>query len=267
MKKGQGSPIILVAFVIFIALVGLWWTFVYVPAGSIGILDHLGSVDPNPIPPGMHYAGFTSKIEVMDTRVQKAQYDTTAASKDLQDVKAQLAVNYQIIPAQAPTIYKELGLDYAETVIHPIVQETIKAEMAKYNAEELISNREQVVGGIRDALSAKLQERGIQVAEVSITNFDFSEAFNKAIEDKQVAQQKALEAYNKLQETNYTAQGLSLQAKVIEIKRLDIQQALIEKWDGHLPQYMIVSQGSQGMFMQLPQGVVGNNGSTESGSG
>lgn len=238
-KYGQGSAGAGFALLfIGLAIGAFFWVMMswdYVPAGSVGVKDHLGVIDDKELDAGWWYTGFFTSTLEFSTRTQKVEYGASAASSDLQTVETSIAVNYDLDADKASDIYRELGMDYEDKVIRPIVQEAVKSQTAKYKAEELIKNRENVKASITDYLQAKLDPYGLNVKEVAITNFDFSDSFNEAIEAKQVAEQNALRAENQLREMEFNAKAMELQRSVIEIKKLDIQQAFIDKWNGQLP--------------------------------
>lgn len=241
-KIGAAVVMLIIAFLVM----GM---FDYIPAGTVGVVSDLGNIRDTPLEPGVHYTGLFASTINMDTRIQKVQYDASAASKDLQVVHTKIAVNFHIRPSRAPTIFKNIGEGYEDVIIQPILQEAVKSQTAKYNAEELITQREHIKDDVTQYLTGKLAEQGIDVTEVSITNFDFSTAFNEAIEQKQVAAQNVLKAENNLKATEYDAKALEIQSKLIEIKKLDLSRAFIDKWDGHMPMY--ITQGS-GMLTMLP---------------
>jgi len=148
-------------------------------------------------------------------------------------------------------MYSNIGLNYNERVIDPAVKESFKAAAARYTAEELISKREALKTEVRNYLRERLQVYGIVVVELSITDFEFSQEFNKAIESKQTAEQNALrakrdldrirvEAEQKIASARAEAEALRLQRQVIspeliELRKIEAQIKAIEKWDGKLP--------------------------------
>ena len=245
MRSGLFVTFGIVAFVVLIALI---IGYDQVPAGNVGVLDTFGEVDSIPKQPGLWWTGVFTDTVPMSIQIQKAEYDASAASKDLQVVSTQVALNFRLNPSSAPELYKNIGIGYQDVIIQPIVQEAVKSQTAKYNAEELITQRESVKAQITDYITLKLQDKGLMVTEVAITNFEFGREFNKAIEMKQVAEQKAIEARHKLAEMEFTSQAMELQKEVIEIKKLDIQQQWIAKWDGQLPNVMT----SGGMLLEMP---------------
>ena len=131
------------------------------------------------------------------------------------------------------------------------MKESFKAAAARYTAEELISKREALKTEVRNYLRERLQVYGIVVVELSITDFEFSQEFNKAIESKQTAEQNALrakrdldrirvEAEQKIASARAEAEALRLQRQVvspelIELRKIEAQIKAIEKWDGKLP--------------------------------
>jgi regulator of protease activity HflC (stomatin/prohibitin superfamily) len=218
-----------------------------VSAGERAVLVTWGNPDMIPKSEGLHFKiPIAQSAVIMDVKTQKYQADLTAASKDLQDVKTTIAINYHIVPEDAAVIYKEIGLDYADKVIYPLEQETNKGITAQYTAEELITKREEVREKMKSSLREKLLPRGITVEEISIVNFEFSESFTLAIEAKVTAEQNALAAKNKLEQIKYEAQQIeataTAEAMAIKIKgdalrenpQL-VQLEAVKKWNGIMP--------------------------------
>lgn len=252
-KKGSAEVIAGVSVVVLIVLlITALMSFSYVGVGHVGVKNRLGVVASDYLNPGVYLVGPLTSVEKFDTRVQLTEYKASAASKDLQIVSTNIALNYRVDPTKAVEIYKTIGVDYSDIIITPAIQEVVKAATAHYNAEELVTNREKVKNEITDTITQKLRDKGLEVTQVAITNFDFSAEFNAAIEQKQVAQQAALTAENKLKEMQYTSQAMELQSKVIEIKKLDIQREWIAKWNGILPSQLISSGDTVDMLLSLP---------------
>lgn len=261
-KRASGNGIALgvfaIAFIIgiFVIIAG----FDYVPAGNIGVKDKLGIVNEIPVNPGVYWTGILTSTETFTTRIQLREYEASAASKDMQIVNTRIALNFKINPASAPEIYKTIGEDYQDIIITPVIQEAVKSSTAKYTAEQLITERPVVKNAITEYIIEKLENKGLLVTEVSITDFEFSEEFNDAIERKQVAEQDAMTAENKLKEMTFTSQAMKLQEEVIEIKKLDIemrklevQEKWISKWNGVMPNVVMNTNDEDTNFlMQIP---------------
>lgn len=233
-----------------IAVIGLTvfiLTFVYVNPGEVGIFYNglSGGIQQDYAQQGIHpVIPMFQYINKMSVRTQKAQYDASAASKDLQEVSSQVAINFQIESNDSVWVYQNLGPDYEQTIIHPKVQEIFKATASKFNAEELIQNREVVRQEAYSTLKESLSKYKIHLQELNIVNFNFSSDFNLAIEQKVVAQQKLLKAEIDLQTVkiaaNQTIVNASAQAEAFRLLNLTttplvLQQQAIAKWDGKLP--------------------------------
>ncbi|MDO0825695.1 prohibitin family protein [Desulfosporosinus nitroreducens] len=227
-------------------------SFVIVNAGHRGIVLQLGAVRPVVFTEGLHFKiPFIQDVIPIDVRVQKSQSDQTAASKDLQIVTTTVAVNFHLDPNQANTLYQSVGLSYGERIVDPAIGEAVKAVTAQYTAEELISKRSEVSSKIKETLSSKLATYYMILDEINITEFKFSQEFNNAIEQKQIAEQQALkanldlqrieiEAKQKIEQAKAEAESLRLQkqevtAELVKLREIEAQIKAIEKWDGKLP--------------------------------
>lgn len=244
------APLFLIVFLIKNSIV-------VIPAGFRGVVfDKFKGVRPVALPEGLNVVTpFLQDVFFYDIRVQKVEFAATAASKDLQSVRTKVAINFRPDAENVPQLHRNVGPEYAEKVIHPAVQEAVKATTARYTAEELITKREDVKNHIQQLLQAQASGAKIDVLETYITDFDFSTEFAKAIEAKQIAEQDALkakrdldririEAEQKIATAQAEARSLALQREaittnLIELRRIEAQRLAIEKWDGRLPQTML----------------------------
>jgi prohibitin 2 len=215
-------PAIIAVIIIFVILSS---SVKIVDGGFRGVLVKFGAIDTSvSLESGIHFIlPFRDQIVQFDVRTQKISEDTNAASKDLQNVATQVALNFHVDPNEVPAVYKQLGFDYSNVIIVPAIQESVKQITAQYNAEELISQREVVKDAILQALKARLAPYHIIVDTISITDFRFSDQFVQAIEQKVVAQQRALQAQNDLQRIQIEAQ--QAQAKAIGEQKANVAQA------------------------------------------
>lgn len=223
----------------------IWGTFGTVDAGNVGIKKRLGNVT------GLIEPGFYIKLPIIDdvlefnTQTQKEQTNAQAASSDLQTVTTTIAVNYNINSGKVIELYTRIGRDYTSKVIDPAIQEAVKAATAKFSAEQLITKRQDVRDHIKAQLVERLSADFINVTDVAIVNFDFSQSFNQAIEAKVTAEQNALAAKNKLEQVKFEAQqkvetaraeaeAIKIQAQAINSQGGADYVALkkTEKWDG-----------------------------------
>lgn len=110
---------------------------------------------------------------------------------DLQFVNITLRILHRPEPSKLPSIYMNIGFDYAERVLPSITNEVLKAVVAQFDAGELITQRETVSQRIETSLSERAAQFGIILDDISITHLSFSPEFTAAVEQKQVAQQEA----------------------------------------------------------------------------
>ena|SRR3990167_2758384 len=229
--------------------------FTIVNAGERAVVLKFGAVD-RVLNEGIHWVTpFVEDIEKLDVRTQKEQVTASAASKDLQNVSAEVALNFNLVPEKVGELWKNIGEDYKVRIIDPAIQEAVKAATAKYTAEELVTKRELVRDEMKSALTVRLTNEFISVTEVSIVDFNFSAQFNTAIEAKVTAEQNALAAKNKLEQIKFEAEQRIATAKAeaesirlqsdaannerfISLKKLEVQMKLAERWNGQLPQNM-----------------------------
>lgn len=268
------KSLIATAVVVVLALALATSSFVIVDSGHVGVIRTLGAVQMEALPEGFHLKKpFMDVIEEIDVRLRKTESRATAASKDLQVVSTNVAVQYSLNGSVAPLTFQKIGrADVVETtLIAPAIMESVKAVTAQYTAEELVTRRAEVKNGIQTAiedfinttLTQKEAVGAVTLANVAITDFDFSAEFNRAIEDKVRAEQEALQAVNeKLRrvtqaeaaaaERTLAADAEAYQIEVASKARADairreaealkdnptlIQLRIAEKWDGKLPQF------------------------------
>jgi regulator of protease activity HflC (stomatin/prohibitin superfamily) len=232
-----------------VVLILLFGAFFTIPAGYCGVLTTFGAASQTVLAPGLHFKiPIMQDIVKMNVQVQKNEQVEDAASLDLQVVKTTVATNWNIDDSDASWIYQKIGMEPAlnERIFQPVVSNAVKAVVAHYNAEELVTKRDQVRTQIDDLIRTNLKPYhvNVDVSGVSITDFQFSTDYASAIEQKQVAQQRAQQAEYELQQAKVEAerqiaqaQGQSEAQKLLQqtLTPQLIQQEAIAKWDGHLP--------------------------------
>lgn len=240
---GGLSSLVLIIFLLIL----VFNCFQVVGAGERGVVfSKFGGIQQGVRGEGLQFKiPFIQQIIPVDVRIQKAETDSSASSKDLQTVDSRIALNYHIAPDLAAQIYQEVGVLFKERLIDPSVQEAVKAVTAQFTAEELITRRAEVSIMIKEMLSERLVNRHILVDEFNIVDFNFSPVFNDAIEAKQKAEQDALKAQRDLERIKIEAEQKVTEAQAeAESQRLQretitdtiLQLRAIEKWDGVLPQ-------------------------------
>jgi prohibitin 2 len=209
-----------------------------VDAGHRGVLVQFGNVATDAsLDEGIHFVTpFRDSVIQMEVRTQKTVENAASASADLQDVTTQVALNYRIDPDNAQVVYQQLGFDYGNRVIAPAIQESVKQVTARFNAEELITKRETVKNQIEEQIKARLAPYNILVDTISITEFQFSEQFRKAVEAKVEAQQRALQAQNDLRR-------IEIEAQQNEAKAVGEQKANIARAEGVRQSNVLQAEG------------------------
>ena len=246
---------------------------VIVQAGHRGVVLYVGAVENRVLGEGVHFiVPFAEQVIQLEVRTLKFQADASAASNDLQEVATVIALNYHIDPNKANIVYQQLGADYADRIIAPTIQESVKASVAKFNAEQLITQRAIAKGVISQAISNTLSARDITVETIFITDFQFSQAFASQVESKVVAFQKFLTEQNNLKAVQVVANQTVVQAqaqaranvaraggesqaiKVITEQLRQSPQYLqwqaINRWNGQMP--YALGGGGAVPFFQLP---------------
>ncbi len=224
--------------------------FAIVNAGERGVVMQFGKVQDSVMDEGIHpIIPIVTSVKRLSVRVQKNGFNADAASKDLQKVSTELAVNWHIDPTQVNKVFQRVG-DEAQIVngiITPAVSEVLKAATAKKTAEAIITNRTDLKAEIDDDLKTRLEAYGVIVDDVSLVNFSFSPEFSKAIEAKQIAEQEAKQAeFIALKASKEAIADVNRAKGQAEAQRLQrqtltpelLQKQAIEKWDGRFPTVM-----------------------------
>ena len=220
-----------------------------VPTGFVGIKTRFGQVQDAVIQEGFNFKlPYIEKIVKLDCRTQKTEYTMEASSKDLQKISNfKVAVNYNITKDTANDLYRKVGVDYKSIIVEPAIQEAMKATIANYTAEELITKRNEVSAFALEALFNKLQDSGITLTALNIIDLSFSAEFDKAVEEKQIVEQQTEKAKYELEkakvENEKKIENAKAEAEVMKqqnaqitdqylrLKEIENQKAMIDKWN------------------------------------
>lgn len=243
---------IIIGAVVFIVII-LLASIRTVPTGYVGVKTRFGQVQEDTIQEGLNFKiPFIEGITKIDCRTQKIEYQMEASSKDLQKISnIKTAVNYGVDKQKANVLYSEIGKDFNSIIVEPAIYETMKSAVANYTAEELVTKRQEVSNLAQETLTNKLKDKGINITSLSMTDLSFSAEFDQAIEKKQVVEQQTQQAKYELEKARVEnekkienakaeaevmkQQNQEITDKTLELKRLEVQQKLIEKWNGQLP--------------------------------
>ena len=233
-----------------------------VDTGDAGLKTSFGKISSSVLAPGLYWVNpigvALHRYSLRDTR-----YDVNmnAYTKDMQQADFQISVIYAVNKTKVVDLHTKWGMDYARTIIEPIVQASLKDVVGQWEADKLVNGREEATKAVMDKVMLAMHETPILVKGLAILNIDYSDVFEKAIEAKQVAAQSALEAKNKTmqveEEAKQTivkakaeAEAIQIRAKALAENKDVIMLNLIEKWDGKAPQTL--SLGGEAATMLMP---------------
>lgn len=229
-------------------LIILFGCFSTIKTGEIGIRTRFGKIISSTKNEGIVFKSPLDNVEKINIKVQKYENKDalSTSTKDMQIVNnIKVSINYQIDSAKVIDLYKKVGTGYKETVLEPAIQETIKAVISKYTAEELVTKRSEISLDINNTLNDRIKSYGINSVSVAINNFDFSDAYNQAIEQKAVAEQQVQTSRNQLEKARVDAEKKVVEAEATNKANQLLKQNVtdevlmkqfIEKWDGKLPE-------------------------------
>jgi regulator of protease activity HflC (stomatin/prohibitin superfamily) len=236
--------------------------FVIIDAGQRGVLLRFGEVQAQVLGEGIHtVTPLVNTVHKLSVRIQSQEISAEASSKDLQDVFTDVALNWHILPEEANLMFQEIGDQTAavERIINPAVEEGLKAVMAKYTAEEIITRRSEVKANVDEALTTRLSVYHIVVDDISLVHVHFSERFREAVEAKQVAEQEvkraefiAIKAIREAEAKLNLARGEAAANQLLQGTLTPdlLQRQALERWNGNLP---LIVGGEGGKLLDLEQ--------------
>ena len=220
---------------LIIAVVLILLSFIaVVPTGYTGIKTTFGKVENDTLPSGFNIVLPWQNVVNMDNREQREAFELEAFSKDIQQVIVQGSINYNIDKLTAMDLYKDVGIEYPRILITPRVLEDVKIVLARYTAEKLVESRQETSDAIYELIKDELSQKGINVISFAIENLDFTDAFESAVEAKQVATQEKQKA-----QTEQEKQTMEMKQQA-ERDRIQAQAAAdVQKIDAEAKAYAI----------------------------
>lgn len=201
--------------------------FVIINPGEAGVISILGKARDGALLEGIHTKPpFISVVDIYDLTVQKFEVPAQSSTKDLQDLSARFAINFRLDPTQVVEVRRKQGTlqNIVSKIIAPQTQESFKVAAARRTVEEAITKRNELKQDFDEALGARLDKYGIIVLDTSVVDLTFSPEFAKAVEEKQIAEQRAQRAVYVAQEAEQEAQADINRAK----GRAEAQRLLAE---------------------------------------
>lgn len=252
MNPRKVAAVCIGVFLICTILIGAYGSVRTVPVGHVGIDTSFGAITGTSFEPGLHFVAPWHVVHRIDNRTKNLETTTECFSKDLQLLQVRLNILTVLSRDKAATVFSTVGPEYLNQVV-PRVFEVLKQEIAQYSAELVVENREKIRADVLAACRSRLSEI-VDFQDIVLTNIDFSDAYERAIEEKQVAQQASLKAKYELEKAKIesekaiaTAQG---EAESIRIKGEALKESpgmaqleAIKKWDGKAPSTIVLSGG------------------------
>lgn len=236
---------------IIIAFIAIMSSFSIIETGERGVVLRLGEYKYT-MNEGLNFkAPFIDSVYKMQIRDRSYNSDVEVSSKDMQTIKISSSLVYSLDSQKVGDIYRRYGNNIESTIIKPTVAEVINATIAQYPIEEFVSKRDEISKRIMGTIQTRLSDIGIDIKSFLITNHDFSDDYNKAIEQKKIAEQAAITAeYNKQKaqldsEANkYRNEGLS---------KYVLMEKFLDKWDGHMPKVLTGNDGNMSMILNTEE--------------
>ncbi len=248
-KKALATPVLVIVLVVMFLLI--FNPIAIVGVGERGVKVTLGKVSPQSFTEGVHFVTpFISKIKNMNVKTQKTYMSTEVYTKDIQQARISYVINYNLQPQNAYKMYREVGTDYVNTILMPVVEGTIKDVIGKWNAQDLVANREAATSDIVGKLQRQLESKYLNVTGFQITDINYSKVFEQAIESKVTAEQEALKAKNrtvqiqeeakqKIISAEAEARSMKIRSDALAKNKALVQYEAVQKWNGVLPVYML----------------------------
>ena len=261
MNNNNKFTLPIISLLLLVSFLILCNPFVMVGPGERGIKIKLGQVEQESYGEGLHFIfPFIQKFKTMNVKTQKVTLNTAVYTKDIQQAKITYVINFNVQPDNVNKLFQEIGTDYKNTILLPGAEGTLKDIIGKWNAQDLIANREIATNDILFKLQGQLKDNYLNITDFQLVEINYSDVFERAIESKVTAEQEALKAKNKTVQVEEEARqkliSAQAEAKSMQIRATALTQnkALVEyeavqKWDGKLPEYLM---GGSIPFINLP---------------
>jgi prohibitin 2 len=222
-----------------------------VDTGQRGIKTRFGEIVSESLPEGLYFFNpITSNIVEMDTRVQRFDGETDTYTRDVQQAVVKYTLNYRLQQNAAHLVYRDIGREWETRLIPQVVLGTLKEVVGKWDAVDLIANRDKAATTAYDSIRRILAERNVEISRFEITDIAYTREFENSVEQKVIAQQKAIEEQNRTKQieeqarqkvlsAEAEAKSMQIRAEALEQNAKLVEWEAVQKWNGVLPQYML----------------------------
>lgn len=233
-----------------IAIILCFSSFYTIRSTQRGVLSTFGKMNDVVIEDGLHV-----KIPLIQTvkrvNVQQKKFDgkENSYTRDVQTSVVEYTINYDLVKENVSKLMKNVGEDYHNRIVVPFIRSAMKESFGNFAATEIVENRDVVRREIEETLRHTLDSTYFMNIQFQLVDIDFDDDFEKAIKDKQVAEQNALKAKNvtiqveeQAKQTRIKAEAdaeaMSIKAKALEANPKLVNYEAVQKWNGVMPQYM-----------------------------
>jgi regulator of protease activity HflC (stomatin/prohibitin superfamily) len=222
-----------------------------VDTGQRGIKTRFGEIVSESLPEGLYFFNpITSSIVEMDTRVQRFDGETDTYTRDVQQAVIKYTLNYRLQQNAAHLVYRDIGREWETRLIPQVVLGTLKEVVGKWDAVDLIANRDKAATTAYDSIQRILAERNVEISRFEITDIAYTKEFENSVEQKVIAQQRAIEEQNRTKQieeqarqkvlsAEAEAKSMQIRAEALEQNAKLVEWEAVQKWNGVLPQYML----------------------------
>ena len=251
MNNNNKLTLPIISLLLLVSFLILCNPFVMVGPGEWGIKIKLGQVESESYGEGLHFIfPFIQKFKTMNVKTQKVTLNTAVYTKDIQQAKITYVINFNVQPDNVNKLFQEIGTDYKNTILLPVAEGTIKDIIGKWNAQDLIANREIATNDILFKLQGQLKDNYLNITDFQLVEINYSDVFERAIESKVTAEQEALKAKNKTVQVEEEAKqkviaaqaeakSMAIRAQALTQNKSLVEYEAVQKWDGKMPQYMM----------------------------
>ncbi len=271
-ETARALKIVKIGMSFVVALVMLQSSMYTVEQGERGVVLRFGKMT-SVEDAGLHFKlPFMDSVRKMSVRTQKAGLKLPVYSKDVQGADVELSVNFALDPARAGDVYATAGLDYATRIVMPQLMAKPKDVFGKYNAVNIVQNREKLAAEIKKELDGHFDGTGIFIQSVQLENIDFSDSYERSVEERMKAEVEVQKIQQNLERERINADMVRTRAKgeadaklaqaeadakAVEIRGRAEAEAILakakamaqnpdyirliqaERWNGELPRTMV----------------------------
>ena len=235
-----------------------------VDTGHRGIETRFGKVVSESLPEGFYWFNpLTSAVVEIDTRIQRSDGETDTYTRDVQQAAIKYTLNYRLQQNAAHLMYRDIGRDWEQKLIPQVVLGTLKEVVGKWDAVDLISNRDKAANTAFESIRDNLAKYNVEISRFEITDISYTKEFENSVEQKVIAQQKAIEEQNRTKQieeqarqkvlsAEAEAKSMQIRAEALEQNAKLVEWEAVQKWNGVLPQYML--GGGSVPFINLTPG-------------